>query len=135
IAMLMVRPILNLSGHVRRLGEGDLDSEINLPYAKELASLSTDINQMTADLRDRMALRRSLALAMEVQQNLLPSKTPSIDGLDIAGHSTYCDETGGDYYDYLEIADLTHRSAAFAIGDVLGHGIAAAMLMATARGI
>lgn len=135
LAMLLVRPILHLSSHVRRLGEGELEQEIDLPYAKELKRLSDDINQMAADLRDRMELRRSLALAMEVQQSLLPSETPRIDGLDIAGHSTYCDETGGDYYDYLEIADLSHRAAAFAVGDVMGHGIAAAMLMATARGI
>jgi len=120
---------------VRRLGEGDLESEISLPYARELVGLSDDINQMTADLRDRMELRRSLALAMEVQQNLLPSETPRVNGLDIAGHSTYCDETGGDYYDYLEIADVSNNAAAIAVGDVMGHGIAAAMLMATARGI
>jgi serine phosphatase RsbU (regulator of sigma subunit) len=42
-----------------------------------------------------MRLRQSLALAQEVQQNLLPSGTPNIKGLDLAGHATYCDETGG----------------------------------------
>jgi sigma-B regulation protein RsbU (phosphoserine phosphatase) len=135
LAMMLVRPMIKLSHHVRRLGEGELDREIDLPYARELVRLSDDINQMTADLRDRMALRRSLALAMEVQQSLLPSETPKIEGLDIAGHSTYCDETGGDYYDYLEISELSSTSAALAVGDVMGHGIAAAMLMATARGI
>jgi serine phosphatase RsbU (regulator of sigma subunit) len=135
LAMLLVRPIVDLSHHVRRLGEGELDREVSLPYARELVRLSDDINQMTADLRDRMALRRSLALAMEVQQSLLPSETPRIEGLDIAGHSTYCDETGGDYYDYLEIAELANNTAALVVGDVMGHGIAAAMLMATARGI
>ena len=135
LATLLVRPIVRLSRHVRRLGEGELDASIELPYAREFVNLSDDINQMTADLRDRMALRKSLALAMEVQQNLLPSQTPHIKGLDIAGHSTYCDETGGDYYDYLEIAELSSSAAALVVGDVMGHGIAAAMLMATARGI
>lgn len=135
LAGFLVRPVVALSRHVRRIGEGDLEQEIDLPYARELMRLSGDINQMTADLRDRMALRKSLALAMDVQQNLLPSETPSIRGLDIAGHSTYCDETGGDYYDYLEIADISNSTAALVVGDVMGHGIAAAMLMATARGI
>jgi serine phosphatase RsbU (regulator of sigma subunit) len=135
LAMLIVRPIVELSHHVRRLGEGELEREVDLPYARELVHLSDDINQMTADLRDRMELRRSLALAMEVQQSLLPSEAPHIEGLDIAGHSTYCDETGGDYYDYLEVAELSDSAAALAVGDVMGHGIAAAMLMATARGI
>ena len=90
---------------------------------------------MTAGLRDRMRLRDSLALAQEVQQNLLPSDTPSIDGLDIAGHAIYCDETGGDYFDFLEIRGLPKTTAAITVGDVVGHGVAAAMLMATARGI
>jgi serine phosphatase RsbU (regulator of sigma subunit) len=82
-----------------------------------------------------MRLRHSLALAQEVQQNLLPSGTPNIKGLDIAGHATYCDETGGDYYDFLKIAGQPDTTAAIVVGDVVGHGVAAAMLMATARGI
>ena len=72
---------------------------------------------------------------MEVQQNLLPSTTPEVEGLDIAGHSIYCDETGGDYYDFLDVSGLSRTTAAIALGDVTGHGVAAAMLMATARGI
>jgi sigma-B regulation protein RsbU (phosphoserine phosphatase) len=90
---------------------------------------------MTAGLRDRLRMRQSLALAMEVQKCLLPSDTPIVEGLDIAGHSTYCDETGGDYYDYLDVAGLSRTTAVVAVGDVVGHGVAAAMLMATARGI
>jgi serine phosphatase RsbU (regulator of sigma subunit) len=82
-----------------------------------------------------MRLRQSLALAQEVQQNLLPSGTPNIKGLDIAGHATYCDETGGDYYDFLKIAGQPDTTATVVVGDVVGHGVAAAMLMATARGI
>ena len=135
LAMLVVRPIVRLFQHVRPLGQGELDREMDLPYARELVDLSDDINQMTAGLRDRLELRRSLAMAMEVQQSLLPTEKPKINGLDIVGHSTYCDETGGDYYDYLEIAELSKCSASLVVGDVMGHGIAAAMLMATARGI
>jgi sigma-B regulation protein RsbU (phosphoserine phosphatase) len=55
--------------------------------------------------------------------------------LDITGHATYCDETGGDYFDFLKIANQPDTTAAIAVGDVVGHGVAAAMLMATARGI
>lgn len=135
LAMLFAKPIVELTQHVRRLGEGELDREIKLPYTREFAHLSNDINLMAVNLRDLMELRRSLALAMEVQQNLLPTKTPRIAGLDVAGHSTYCDETGGDYFDYLEIAELSDRAVALVVGDVAGHGIAAAILMATARGI
>lgn len=135
LAVLMIRPMLRLSEHVRQIGQGDLDREIVLPHSPELLRLSKNINAMTAGLRDRMRMRHSLATAMDVQQALLPAGSPEIEGLDVAGHSTYCDETGGDYYDFLEITDLSERSVCVALGDVMGHGVAAAMLMATARGI
>lgn len=135
VAKRMTRPILALTAHARKIGEGQLDGKISLDQSPELCILSWEINAMTADLRDRLRLRQSMALAMEVQQNLLPQSKPQINGLDIAGHSTYCDETGGDYYDYLELVGLSKTSVAVALGDVTGHGIAAAMIMATARGI
>jgi len=134
-AAISLWPMLDLVKHVQRIGKGILDQELKLEYSTEFVQLSKEINSMTAGLRDRMRLRDSLALAQEVQQNLLPSDTPNIDGLDIAGHAIYCDETGGDYFDFLEINGLPKTTAAITVGDVVGHGVAAAMLMATARGI
>jgi serine phosphatase RsbU (regulator of sigma subunit) len=85
--------------------------------------------QALAVQRDRLQL--SLDLAMEVQQSLLPKKNPCIPHLDIAGKSVYCDETGGDYYDFL---DLGPEKIGIAVGDVSGHGIQSALLMTTVRG-
>ena len=135
LASVFVRPIFQLVDHVRRIGGGNLDEQLHLGYAPEFVQLSEEINAMTEGLRDRMRMRHSLALAREVQQSLLPSETPKLKGLDISGHSTYCDETGGDYYDFLDVAGLSENSVAIALGDVMGHGVAAAMLMATARGV
>jgi serine phosphatase RsbU (regulator of sigma subunit) len=50
-----------------------------------------------------------------------------------AGKSVYCDETGGDYYDFIIIDDATEQKISVAIGDVSGHGIPSALLMATVR--
>jgi serine phosphatase RsbU (regulator of sigma subunit) len=135
VGVISLWPMLDLVRYVQKVGKGDLDHELKLEYSSEFVKLSREINAMTAGLRDRMRLRHSLALAQEVQQNLLPSTTPETDGLDIAGHATYCDETGGDYFDFLKISGLPDTTAAIAVGDVVGHGVAAAMLMATARGI
>jgi sigma-B regulation protein RsbU (phosphoserine phosphatase) len=135
LGVLATRPISRLVNDVKRIGEGELEHTVGATASSELATLSRAINEMTVDLRDRVRLRESLQVAMEVQSNLLPSGSPTIAGLDIAGHSTYCDETGGDYYDYLQIEGLGENTAALVIGDVMGHGVAAAMLMATARGI
>ena len=88
---------------------------------------------MMAQLKERIRLKAALDLAMEVQQNLLPKQYNAMPGLDIAGRSLYCDETGGDYYDFLEVCCRDSNQFGLAVGDVSGHGISAALLMASAR--
>ena len=83
--------------------------------------------------REHDEIRHSLALAREVQQNLLPHQNPQVDELDIAGKSIYCDETGGDYFDYIVADSGEDGPIGIAIGDVSGHGISSALLMATVR--
>lgn len=135
VAWMAVRPILDLRDHVRKVGEGDLDREIHLTSAAELADLSRDINTMTHGLLDRARLRESLRLAMDVQQALLPRQPPKVAGLDIAGFSRYCDETGGDYFDFLVLGEAGRGQVEVALGDVMGHGVASALLMAGARAV
>jgi serine phosphatase RsbU (regulator of sigma subunit) len=80
------------------------------------------------------AFRKSLAQASEIQRNLMPKNRLQVDGLAIAGRSDWCDETGGDYYDFFtrRVGDL--RRVGVVVGDVTGHGIPSALLMTTARG-
>lgn len=134
-ARWLVTPLITLVTAVRRIGRGDLDTHVGIRHAPEYVRLADEINEMTVGLKDRMRMRESLSLAMEVQKNLLPSEDPVVKGLDIAAHSTYCDETGGDYYDFLDVSGGEEDTLVVALGDVMGHGVAAAMLMATARGI
>jgi sigma-B regulation protein RsbU (phosphoserine phosphatase) len=54
-------------------------------------------------------------------------------GLDIAGTSIYCEETGGDYYDYLMTGEKGQKKVCVVVGDVADHGIPSALLMTTAR--
>ena len=80
-----------------------------------------------------MQMKQSLALAMEIQQRLLPAGPPDMEELDVSGRSIYCDETGGDYYDFLDLSALSSHELGVAVGDVSGHGIPAALLMTAAR--
>ncbi|MEQ8843835.1 MAG: SpoIIE family protein phosphatase [Phycisphaerales bacterium] len=128
-------PVRRLVREIRAVGQGDLDASVRPEPTSELTHIAEAVNAMAEDLKDRVRLRESLLVAMEVQKNLLPQESPTVAGLDVAGHSTYCDETGGDYYDYLDVQGVSQSGVALAIGDVMGHGVAAAMLMATARGI
>jgi sigma-B regulation protein RsbU (phosphoserine phosphatase) len=76
-----------------------------------------------------------MAVATEVQQALLPAEPPQVEGLDVYGFSAYCDETGGDYYDYVVPEGTRPGSVLFAVGDVMGHGIGSALVMASARAV
>ena len=96
-------------------------------HARERAMAALD--------KEHRKVRHSLSLAMEVQQNLLPKANPQIDGLDIAGKSIYCDETGGDYYDFLEVGSPEEGKIGVVVGDVSDHGIPSALLMATVRAL
>jgi hypothetical protein len=75
---------------------------------------------------------QGLSLARDLQRSLLPNEALSLPGFDIHGLSRMCDETGGDYFDYLR-----HREGrlGLVVGDVSGHGFVAALLMATGRAL
>ena len=84
-------------------------------------------------LQGSLRLQKEMNLAKEVQQNLLPREAPRVSGLDIYGFSHYCEETGGDYYDYFRFGSKENEVLGIAVGDVVGHGLAAALMMATVR--
>lgn len=79
---------------------------------------------------ERERLQAELRLAGEVQMGLLPSQVPEVSGVACAATVWPCDESGGDYYDFMKLDD--HRLA-FCVGDATGHGIGAAFITTTAR--
>jgi phosphoserine phosphatase RsbU/P len=129
----IVAPILDLKDAMHKVEKTDFDVRAKVVDNNELGELSHHFNQMTRGLKERYEILQSLAIAKEVQQNFLPNGVPAIDGLDIAGKSTYCDQTGGDYIDFIDTQLEGNRTQIFAIGDVSGHGIPSALLMASAR--
>ncbi|MGD2014285.1 MAG: SpoIIE family protein phosphatase [Desulfobacterales bacterium] len=78
-------------------------------------------------------VQRSLAQASMIQQNLVPKSNPNVEGFDIAGKSIWCDETSGDYYDFIQPAEWKQKKIGIVVADVIGHGISSALLMTTAR--
>ena len=92
-----------------------------------------EYRKVISDQRQLKNFKSSLAQASEVQQKLMPKSDPQVDGFDIAGRSIWCDETGGDYYDFLYPAANGKKRIAIVVGDVTDHGISSALLMATAR--
>jgi len=86
------------------------------------------INELKRDER----IKQELQIARAVQQSFLPGKMPNGNGFEIAAICTPALETGGDYYDFIEIDD---NQLAITIGDVSGKGIEAAFYMTFTKGV
>ncbi len=123
--------LFNNETHIlEKVSKGDLSNKVPIATHDEFGVIASHTNQMIDGLRHRFELISSLKLAEEVQQNLLPSQSPYLEHYDISGSSNYCDQTGGDYYDYFLLPD---NKMGIVVADACGHGIGAAMLMTSVR--
>ncbi len=128
-----VSSIKDVSRAAESVAKGQYGIMLPVKTQDEVGELTRSFNTMVIQLEERSRLKKTLDLAMEVQQNLLPKTDPIVKGLDIAGKSIYCDETGGDYYDFLKIDENESQKIGVVVGDVSDHGIPSALLMATVR--
>jgi sigma-B regulation protein RsbU (phosphoserine phosphatase) len=132
----------SITGAVHELYEGtqhvkayDFSYRVPVKGSDQLAELTTSFNSMTANLgrlivvaKEKERLESELAIAREVQDQLFPKDVPFTKTLELKGVCHPARMVSGDYYDFMA---LPHDSLAFAIGDVAGKGISAALLMAT----
>ena len=102
----------------KRLGKGDFTARLTTRFNDERDLIVKTFNQIVPKIEEHMRMSKALGLAKEVQQSLLPQKDPSLSGFDIAGASIYCDETGGDYYDFIETNRGGHAGLAVMVGPV-----------------
>lgn len=119
----------------RRVIHGDFHNRIPVRDRDQLGELSQSFNQMTENLERLMAvekekerLQTELEIAREVQGQLYPKEAPPTCGLKLTVRCDPARMVSGDYYDYQ---DIGAGKLVFAIGDVAGKGISAALLMAT----
>ena len=84
-----------------------------------------------AETRRQMEhLQHDLEVARSIQQSLLPHSMPQVAGWDIAAWNQPADQTGGDYYDWQQLANGKFM---LALADVTGHGIGPALLASVCR--
>jgi sigma-B regulation protein RsbU (phosphoserine phosphatase) len=118
----------------QRVMQGDFSHRITVSGRDQLADLSKSFNSMTENLekllivaKEKERLQAELALALEVQEQLYPKTAPIFKTIRVTGMCQPARMVSGDYYDYQR---LSANRLAFAIGDVAGKGISAALLMA-----
>lgn len=131
-AKTLTSPIRRLHEAASKLARGDFAVRIEHVGRDEIGDLARGFNRMVPALEEQLRVKRDLYVAQEIQQHLIPAAPPALKGHDIAGRTIYCDETGGDYQDYVPLDDGNY---AVVIGDVTGHGVGAALLMVSARAL
>lgn len=126
----VLRPVRRLVATVKQVGEGNIDARTRLSGHDELATLGAALDEAIPRLEELSETKASMASAREIQNSLLPTGPLSVGGVTIAGRVESSEETGGDFFDYSELVD---GRVGVVLGDATGHGLPAAIFVATAR--
>jgi sigma-B regulation protein RsbU (phosphoserine phosphatase) len=107
---------------------GDFDRRLLRSIAQQ-AAIAIEQARLLRIGEEERRIQRQLELAADVQRRMLPSRLPQIPGIDLAARYVPSFELGGDFYDIIEL----HGHLGLVVGDVVGKGIAAALLMSSVR--
>jgi sigma-B regulation protein RsbU (phosphoserine phosphatase) len=129
---LAVAQLYEATKHVNR---ADFSHRIAVHSSDQLATLANSFNSMTTSIealiqeqKEKQRLEGELAIAQEVQAQLYPKLITQLDTLEVHGFCRPARTVSGDYYDFLA---LNSDKLMLAVGDISGKGISAALLMAT----
>ena len=92
------------------------------------AAIALENARLHREALEKERLEREMELAAEIQQRLLPTRVPEIEGLELKGWSRPAQHVGGDYYDLIT---LKNGSLVLVVGDVSGKGMPAALMVST----
>jgi len=101
-----------------------------LTFLANLAAIKIENARLFDQALEKSRLDRELSLAVQIQRNFLPKENPVPGDIDIWGTNFCSSQVGGDYYDFIPTGPST---VGLAIADVSGHGVGAALLMASLR--
>jgi sigma-B regulation protein RsbU (phosphoserine phosphatase) len=117
------------SHHLHRQVQNRLSAERELQYSEGERALLEEHNARLLAENLLAVTHTKLSLAAAIQRQLVPEKPPELPGIEIAAVLRPSEATSGDFYDFVRFPD---NSWGFLIGDVCGHGIDSAMVMAVA---
>ena len=115
--------------------EGNFSHRVTIERTDQLGALGESFNSMTSSItrlieeqKQLQRLENEISIAREVQDQLFPRSFPHVEGVEIEAICRAARSVSGDYYDFIQL-DATR--VAFALGDISGKGISAALLMAS----
>ena len=123
--------ILNAQ-HVERDGFSEHDISVLKTLAAHVSIAIQNAMLFEAEKKEKEIILRDIKEASIIQKNLFPKKSPEIKNFNITGMCEPCLEVGGDWYDYIA---LPSGKIGVVLADVAGKGLAASLLMSSARTI
>ena len=112
----------------KRLDESENHTVADLREKNRLLQLAYDeLKAAQAQIIEKEKLERELEVARQIQLSILPRSLPQNGRFEFGARMIPMSAVGGDFYDVLQ---LENGSLAVAVGDVTGHGVPAALLMA-----
>jgi serine phosphatase RsbU (regulator of sigma subunit) len=137
ISTLITNPIKLLMRDMTEVSNGNLDHQTKAHSKDEVGLLAQTFGRMTTALRaahdqelQSKALEHDLAIASEIQSNLVPKRMLKIPGYDISAYYRPSKEVGGDYYDFIQVDD---DNEGVIVADVSGKGVPGSLVMTMAR--
>jgi phosphoserine phosphatase RsbU/P len=136
IRSVMCVPFLGVDGHVLGVIHVDSRDVLNGFDQSDLVVLAGIAGQAAQAVEQAVAhdrrvqqeqIKRDLELAHRVQQGLLPTKPPEIEGYEVFDFYEPAQHVGGDFFAYVP---LSEGRLAFVLADVSGKGVSAALVMA-----
>jgi serine phosphatase RsbU (regulator of sigma subunit) len=88
------------------------------------------LEMLAQEIRERERVEHELRVARSIEQAALPKEVPTLEGWQISPYYQPAREVGGDFYDFLKLAD---GRLGLVVGDATGKGVPAALVMASAR--
>ena len=134
----ILSPFHHLADWVRQVVQGRVDQdEIDIDASDELGEIAQAFNEMThkfreaqVNLMEQQKLQKELQVAQEIQQMLLPSDFPKVEGYEIASYYEAAKEVGGDLFDFVEVDEDT---IGICVADVSGKGVPGSLIMTMIR--
>jgi sigma-B regulation protein RsbU (phosphoserine phosphatase) len=133
----ITRVVHDLDLGTKKVQSGDFAWRIPVRSNEQLSELANSFNAMTsriqkllAEVKDKEKLEAELEIARQVQAQLFPKNIPRLKTMEMAGLCLPARVVSGDYYDFITIQP---DSTAIIIGDISGKGISAALLMASVQ--
>jgi sigma-B regulation protein RsbU (phosphoserine phosphatase) len=131
----ITRTVSDLYRATQFVQEGNFSHRVRVERQDQLGVLGESFNSMTNSIsrlideqKHLQRLENEISIAREVQDQLFPRNLPHVAGVEIEAICRAARSVSGDYYDFIQ---LSESRVAFAIADISGKGISAALLMAS----